>query len=788
MNFISFRRLKLFKGPSSRQQNGDQEQPPTKGKRGLWRGVIQSPFFYLIVFVSVLSYFLSYVPPRSLPKLKEGEIAPTDLISPLDLNIEDTETTEKRRAEAEEAVLPVYTLDENSFLNTEERIRQLFEFSRDWLKSATSPVRTVEFQKSVAEKFELEIPVQTLDSLIKSNFSPEVQETLISLIGKVSSQGIIVSKNLFIRKEPERGLILMRGPASERPIRVDEVLDLIEGRERFASDVEKLEISSRNKRLLVGLAEVLLRPNISFSKAETEARRERARARVETVFYRLKKGKVILRKGDEATAENLKRISIINQNLSQAHDWLIHLAGTFLLFALFFLTLWYYLKSLLKFRAALNIYLMMGVALVLGLLLFKLSSFSGPLFSQFARLPALTDVEVYRFAFPYQFGVIIFAFLTTNTVTLIFAILNSLLVGYLFQGNFQFMLFSFIGGLAAVYGIRYYEKQKRTSVLRAGLFVVAPINVFLVITLELIKEKVGGPGAIAAEAIMGLLGGALSAALAFVLLPVFENVFGFVTQTRLLELTNSDLPVFRQMAMEAPGSYHHSLVVSTLAEKAAEEIGLDTMLVKAGALYHDIGKVRRPEYFIENISRNPDLHKDMAPSLSSLVIINHVKEGAEVAKKLKLPKKIKEIIEQHHGSSLVRYFFHKAKEVYDPEMQKIEEENFRYPGPPPQGKEAALIMLADSVEAASRSIKSPTRENLKRLIVEIFESYLQDGQLDDCDFSLRELRAIAVSYHTTLYAIYHPRIQYPGFDFEMKIKKKPANEKKTNDRGPEPPA
>jgi putative nucleotidyltransferase with HDIG domain len=788
MNFISFRRLKLFKGPSSRQKDSEEEPPASKTKAGFWRRLIQNPFFYLIVFVSVISYSLSYVPPRSLPKLEEGEIASTDLISPLDLNIEDTETTAKRRAEAEEAVLPVYTLDENAFLDTEERIRQLFEFGRDWLKNTAPPAKTAELQKAVVEKYDLEIPAQELDSLVKSNFSAEVQETLISLIGRVSSQGIIISKNLFIRKEPERGLILRRGPASERPIQVDEILDLAEGRERFAADVEKLEISARNRRLLVGLAQVLLRPNVTFNRTETEARKERARARVETVFYRFKKGKVIIRKGDEATAANLKWISVINQNLREARDWLVHLAGTFLLFALFFLTVWYYLKSLLKFRAALHIYQMMGVNLILGLLAYKLASLLATLFSEFARLSALTDVEVYRFAFPYQFGVIIFAFLTNNTVTLIFAILNSLLVGYMFQGNFQFMLFSFIGGLAAVYGIRYYQKQKRTSVLRAGLFVVAPINVFLIITLRLIQEKIGGAEAIAAEAVMGLLGGALSAALAFVLLPIFENVFGFVTQTRLLELTNSDLPVFRQMAMEAPGSYHHSLVVATLAEKAAEEIGLDAMLVKAGALYHDIGKVKRPEYFIENISRNPDLHKDMTPSLSSLVIINHVKEGVEAAKKLKLPKKIKEIIEQHHGSSLVRYFFHKAKEVYDPEMQTIEEESYRYPGPAPQGKEAALIMLADSVEAASRSLKSPSRESLKRLIVEIFESYLQDGQLDDCDFSLRELRAIAASFHTTLYAIYHPRIQYPGFDFELRKKKKPVNEKKNNDRGPEPPA
>ncbi len=284
---------------------------------------------------------------------------------------------------------------------------------------------------------------------------------------------------------------------------------------------------------------------------------------------------------------------------------------------------------------------------------------------------------------------------------------------------------------------------------------------------------------------MGLLGGIAGAALAFLLLPVAESVFDFVTQAKLLELTNSDLPIFRQMAIEAPGSYHHSLVVATLAEKAAEEIGLDGMLVKAGALYHDIGKIKRPEYFIENMSRTPDVHRDMAPSLSKLVIINHVKEGSEIARKLKLPKKIREMVEQHHGSSLVRYFYHKAKETYDPDMQEIEEESYRYPGPSPQSKEAALIMLSDSIEAASRSLKTVSQESLKRVIVEIFENYLQDGQLDNSDFSLRELRTIATSFHDTLYTIYHPRVEYPGFDFTMKKKKKPENGRKPNGRSPQ---
>jgi putative nucleotidyltransferase with HDIG domain len=460
--------------------------------------------------------------------------------------------------------------------------------------------------------------------------------------------------------------------------------------------------------------------------------------------------------------------------------------GTFLLFGLLLVTGWYYLKSLLPVRQAQKIFLMLGVIIILGLLAYKLSDFLASLFSQAFSWRVLSGIEVYRYAFPFQFGVLLFAFLTTNTISLIFCVLNSVLVGYLFQADFFLMIFSFLGGLAAIYGIKFYQRVKRTSTLRAGLLVIAPVNIFLIVTFELIRERPGGLDIFATEVLMALLGGVLSASTAFLLLPLIETIFGFVTQTKLLELTNSDLPVFRQMAMEAPGSYHHSLIVASLAENAAEEIGLDPMLVKTGSLYHDIGKVRRPEYFIENISRNPDLHKDLNPSLSTLVITNHVKEGAEMAKKLKLPKTIKEIIEQHHGSSLVRYFYHKAKEQYDPEMQKIGEETYRYPGPSPQSKEAALIMLADSVEAASRSLRSPSRESLKRVIIEIFENYLQDGQLDDCDFSLRELRAIAASFHSTLYTIFHPRLEYPGFDFEVKKKKKTTGAKKSDDRGPEP--
>ncbi len=788
MDFISFRHIKLFKGKVPNLPKNSASPVGRKKKTNFGKSLAENPFFYVALFVLILAYFLSYTPSKSLPRLEEGEIASRDIVSPLDLTIEDAETTAKRRAEAEEAVLPVYSLDENAFLNTEERIRQFFEFGQEWLKKPAASRNISELQKEIAEKFGVEIGGRELETLIRASFSSELGETLLSLIGKISSSGIILSKNLFIRREPERGFMLFRGPGNEKLTRVDEILEVKESREKFAAEVEKLELPRAQKAVLRSLADSFLTPNITYNKVETEARKEYARSRVETVFYKIKKGKVIIRKGDEATAETIKLIALINRSLKEKHAWFKNFIGTFLLFALLFVTLWYYLKSLLKFQPARKTLLMMGTTLVLALLTYKLSLFLATVFSQQTRWAFLSNIDSYKFAFPYEFGVIVFAFLTTNPLSLIFSILNSLLVGYFLLGDFLLMLFSFISGLAAIYGIKVYGKQRRTSALRAGFFLVAPVNVFLILTFALIGETPKGPGLLAVDTAMGIIGGTLSASLAFLLLPIYETVFGIVTQTKLLELSNSDLPIFRQMAMVAPGSYHHSLIVAALAEKAAEEIRLDPMLVKTAALYHDIGKMKRPEYFIENMVRSPDAHKDLTPSMSTLVIVNHVKDGVEMARKLKLPRQIRDIVEQHHGNSLVRYFYQKAKERYDPEMQKIGEESYRYPGPPPQSKEAALIMLADSVEAASRSLKTPSRENLKRVITEIFESYLQDGQLDNCEFSLRELRAIAASFHATLYSIFHPRLEYPGFDFEKKEKKKPETKKKVDDRSPKPPA
>jgi len=785
MNNLSFKKIKFFKAKEVPKKRMPNNKPPInkENKPKFWEQLIKNPFFYLFLFVLVITYFLSYVPSRSLPQLQVGEIAVFDVEAPSDITLEDSEATDEKRREAVDAVLPVYNLDKSIFSYTEEKIRSLFQSGRELIETRLTEDILQNFSISLINQYGLELLPNDLNALIKTNFPSSLEENLISLIGKISSQGIILTRNLFIRGEQEKGLTLVEEDRPERTLAISEILDSEEAKDLITDEIANLDLPPDEKSLLVMLSHSFFSSNVTYDGIATETRKEQAWAGVELILYTIKKGRVIVRSGDEVNEETSNLIRLINQSLEEQAGWLVNATGTFLLFSLLFLTIWYYLKSLLKFHLALKYFQMMGLTLIVSLLIYKLSFFLSGIFSQTSSFFLLKNLEPYHYALPLQIGILIFAFLSGIQVALIFTVLNSILIGYLFPTNFPLMVFCLIGGFAAIYGVKYYGKHSRTSTFRAGLFIVAPVNLFLIFTFHLIREQMGAFNSFVSEVVMGLVGGLLSASFAFLFLPVLENLFGIITQSKLLELTNSDLPIFRQMALEAPGSFHHSLIVSALAENAAEEIKLDPMLVKTGALYHDIGKSRRPEYFIENHHTGSlDRHKDLKPSMSALVILNHVKEGVEIANKLKLPKPIRDVIEQHHGTSIMRYFFEKAKIAYDPEMQKIGEESYRYPGPSPKSKEAGLVMLADAIEAASRSLKSPTNTNLKRVINDLINNLIQDGQLDDNPLSIKELKSIAASFLSTLDNIYHQRVEYPGFDFEMRKAKKNKQAKSSNDR------
>jgi putative nucleotidyltransferase with HDIG domain len=785
MDSFSFKKIKFFRGEDScaKKVKNNHQSSPEKAVSGGWERLIRYPYFFLLIFGLLIALLVTYVPSKSLPEWEKSTIAPSDLVAPEELTIEDVETTENRKREAEALVLPVYDLNPNSFLNMRTKIREFFESGRELISGPLNNEKRNVFIQTSNDTYLIDLASATLRTLIKLEFSSTLEASLIDLMGKTMERGIILDKNLFTHNEKDTGFTLVRGAGLESQEFVSTIWDREEAKNRLIDEVNRWELQQDEKSVLVSLSHGFLTANINFNADNTDLRKLTARLSIDPIYYTVKKGKVIIRKGDEVSDDVLRQIQDINQNLSSKPKWLVNFAGSFILFTLFLFGILYYLRTRKDSDRALNRFVMLAVLLVLSLLIYKMSGYITDLISQSTSMSLFSIPESYQYAFPIQIGVLLVAYLVGVHLALFYGIINSILFGYMLNSEFL-IIYALLGGFAAILGVKILGKPTRTPVLQAGMF-IALFNAAAVFSFHLLEGGIGPILTFMTELGMGVLGGFISSALAFLFIPIFENLFRIVTPARLVELTNSELPIFRKMALQAPGSYHHSLVVASLAEAAAEEIELDPMLVKAGALYHDVGKIIRPEYFIENRTRNLDMHQDLKPSMSTLVIINHVKEGVEQAKKMRLPKKIQDMIAQHHGNSLVRYFFEKAKEEYDPEMQKIGEESYRYPGPRPKSKEAALVMIADSVEAASRSLNHPTKANLKRLITEVINASLQDGQLDDSYFSLGELKHVANSFLSTLDTIYHPRVEYPGFDFENK-KARAANINKNHDRNSKP--
>jgi putative nucleotidyltransferase with HDIG domain len=344
----------------------------------------------------------------------------------------------------------------------------------------------------------------------------------------------------------------------------------------------------------------------------------------------------------------------------------------------------------------------------------------------------------------------------------LFALMTSLLIGILVRDNLAMAVLALVGNLVATFRVQQY--RQRSSILLTGLF-IGVANILTLMAFGLMSANLfTWPRA--HEALCGLLGGLLAAVVVSAVLPLLETMFKCTTDIKLLELASLNHPLLRQLIMQAPGTYHHRMRVGTLAEAAAEAIGANALLARVGSYYHDIGKMLTPEYFVENQAGRGNKHDRLSPSMSALIIMAHVKDGIKLAKEYKLPQRIIDMIPQHHGTNLISYFYNKAKEQEDPAVQQVHEEDYRYPGPKPQTREAAIVMLADKVEAASRVLAEPTSQRITGLVQRITSSIFMDGQLDECDLTLRDLQKINDAFGRTLIAIYHHRVEYPSVESE----------------------
>lgn len=340
-------------------------------------------------------------------------------------------------------------------------------------------------------------------------------------------------------------------------------------------------------------------------------------------------------------------------------------------------------------------------------------------------------------------------------LALLFALFVSFLGASFDGGSFNIGVSLFIGSLAGA--ILSFRARRRFQIIRAGLiagivqFAAAFImereqNFFLLSAMDLSLWEIC------------FISGALSAGITLTLLPIFEYIFKMLTNISLLEFSDFNHPLLRRLILEAPGTYQHSLVVANLSEAAAESIDANSLLARVGAYYHDIGKMLKPQYFVENLVGYKDVHKDLKPSMSKLIIINHVKDGVDLAKKSRLNFRIIDFIAQHHGRSLVYYFYHRAKEL---EPGGEHEEEYRYPGPKPQSKVTAIVALADTIEALSRTVEEPTPSRIEEMVREVVKKRFMEGELDESNLTLKELEKITQSFTRILNAIFHTRINYP---------------------------
>jgi len=401
---------------------------------------------------------------------------------------------------------------------------------------------------------------------------------------------------------------------------------------------------------------------------------------------------------------------------------------------------------------------------------------AGALSGAFEAAP-LNSLRSYSYAIPFASLALLAALLLGRSAALLLSVLFSILVSRLVvDGDPVWAVFyAFAGSLAAIYALDRYHFRQRLVIARVGL-VVGTINVVMVLILTALSG-VGDRGAIQVvfDLVCALAGGLLVAAVASFAVPILESMLGITTDIKLVELANTNLPLLRRLAFEAPGTFQHSLMVANLAKEGCEAIGGDAVLAYTAGLYHDVGKVIRPEYFIENQRPGRNPHDKLMPSLSALILINHVKEGLELAREHALPRAVRDAIEQHHGTRLIKYFFHRAMEQTDATASGVVEEKYRYPGPRPQNKVMGVLMLADGVEAASRTLVEPTQLKIRGLIETITQDCLREGQLDETDLTLSDLRKVTDSFLRVLSNIYHHRIDYPGVDFNAD----PKREKRT---------
>jgi hypothetical protein len=712
----------------------------------------------LYVLVTTLS-FAPTLTFRAAP-VRPGSIATRDVVAPRDLIVPDPEATARRKSEAGAEVLPVYDFDGAASARFEQELRESFARARAAFGRSRSHGEVTD---EVRDAFHLPIGDEALAALARLGFASAIEDQLAAIGLELYRNGIVDNRELFLE---QRGGILLRDTSTGREHRQRDAPVAVEYGSKAKSEVSmRLSESPLRETERAEVAAFLaasLRPNLTYNAAETAKRREEASRAVESVFTKIPRGKVIVRKGDEISPRTSVWVAAVRASASDPSSW-VKVAGIVILQTLAAIAFWLDARRYVRRRRERppeKIYAsVLSAGILFALLLRGFFVLAQGFSSSFEG--AATAAATY-YALPFAAGPIVAGLVSGMGPALLFAAANAVGAGVLMGQSFPFALFALVGSLAGIFAAG--KVRARTVLLAMGGFVAAANLISITAIQFLNAEPVGWSFAL--DALGGLVGGLLVSATVGLLLPVFEHFFHVTTDIRLLELSNQNLPLLRNLALEAPGTYQHSLMVGHLAEAAAEAVSADVLLARVSGYYHDIGKTKMPVYFIENQSKGFNRHDRLEPSMSALIIAAHVKEGVEMAKKARLPEPIVAAIGEHHGTKLIRYFYQKALTKSEPGGSAVHETEYRHPGPKPGTRITGILMIADAVEAASRTIVEPTPQKIRAMIQTIVDDCLRDGQFDECDLTMRDLAQIVDALEKTVTTIFHHRIDYPGFDFE----------------------
>ncbi|WP_461371463.1 HD family phosphohydrolase [Candidatus Darwinibacter acetoxidans] len=670
-----------------------------------------------LIIAAMLAILLVDALPAGV-QIEVGEVAKQDIVAPITA-INTSETERLKEEAARQALLEAtddpsyYQINPAAVMRVEENVTGVLNLLRQGIapegeEQDVQPEHLTisEIDRRLIRDWQIEIPQRNLEAVVSLSLTEFDQ---------------------FAQTTADLVLAAMEEPISQDGLR--------DARDAFEESVRRSGFRDDLQQTAVLLGRQLIQPNLVLNTEKVNEARDQAVQNVEPV--QIMQGEIIIRKGDVVRAEHINLMRDVGL-LKTGRDYAALAGRTLLVLAMAALMIVYLHQNRLRILENNALLGLLGSVVLTVLLL-------GRLFS----MPAWPEAVYLN---PSALVGLLLTLLIDAKVASMAAVVTAVLLGVISGFSWPVGTLALVGGLTAVLSVT--KVSQRGDLMRAG-FIVGGANVLLMMALGLASKDTG----LIVNSYLGLISGVLASIVAIGVLPYLESAFKITSSIRLLELSNPNHPLLRRLMLEAPGTYHHSILVGNLAEAAAEAVGADGLLARVGAHYHDIGKLKRPYFFVENQVGKDNPHDKIAPSLSTLIVTSHVKDGLELAGEYKLPDVVTQFIAQHHGTDLVRFFYHRATEAS--EDNTVEEKDFRYPGPKPHGKEVAIVSLADAVEAAVRSLSKPTPGKIEGLVRKIIKDRLNSGQLDESDLTFQDMDRIANAFVKVIMGMFHTRVEYP---------------------------